>query len=63
MRKWIVAAVLIVIVLPLTAVVGVAVWAMNTDFRPFAERKLSAALERPVKIGSLSIRWGDPLEL
>ncbi len=61
MRKWIVIAVVILIVLPLVAVGGVVVWAMNADFRPFAERKLSAALERPVTIGSLSIIWGDPL--
>jgi uncharacterized protein involved in outer membrane biogenesis len=61
MRKWIVIAVVILVVLPLVAVGGAAVWLMNADFRPLAERKLSAALERPVKVGALSIRWGDPL--
>jgi uncharacterized protein involved in outer membrane biogenesis len=61
MRKWIIGAVLIVVLLPLLAAGGAAVWLMNADLRPFAERKLSASLERPVKIGALSIGWGDPL--
>src|SRR5256885_11317676 len=61
MRKWIVVAVVILVVLPLVAVAGFAAWLTTADLRPLAERELSAALERPVKIGALSIRWGDPL--
>ena len=63
MRKWIVIAVLIVVVLPLIAVAGAAAWLMTADLRPLAERKLSEALERPVKIGALAVHWGDPLTL
>ena len=63
MRKWIVIAVLLIVALPLIALGGAAAWLMTADLRPFVERELSAALERPVKVGALSIRWGDPLTL
>ena len=63
MRKWIVIAVLILVALPLITAAGAAAWLVTADFRPLAERRLSAALERPVKIGALSIHWGDPLTL
>jgi uncharacterized protein involved in outer membrane biogenesis len=63
MRKWIFIAVAVLVVLPLIAVGVATAWLMTADLRPLVERKLSDALERPVKIGALGIRWGDPLEL
>jgi uncharacterized protein involved in outer membrane biogenesis len=63
MRKWIFIAVAVLFVLPLIATGAAVAWLTTADFRPLVERKLSEALERPVKIGALSIRWGDPLEL
>jgi AsmA family protein len=61
MRKWIVITLVVIVALPLLAVGAAAVWLMTADLQPLAERKLSESLERPVKVGALTIDWGDPL--
>ncbi|HVY98839.1 MAG TPA: AsmA-like C-terminal region-containing protein [Dongiaceae bacterium] len=63
MRKWLVVILLMLVALPLLAAGGAAAWLMTADLRPLVERRLSAALQRPVRIGALGIRWGDPLTL
>lgn len=51
----------VVAVLVALAVVAAAVFVLTADVRPFAERRISAALDRPVTVGSAAIRWGNPI--
>jgi uncharacterized protein involved in outer membrane biogenesis len=43
------------------AIGGFALWLTTTDLKSMLERKASDDLQRPVTIGALTVRWGDPL--
>jgi uncharacterized protein involved in outer membrane biogenesis len=52
-----------VVMLPVAAIAGLAVFFATTDLRPFLERRASAALGRAITIGELHLGWGRHLSV
>lgn len=61
--KSITTALLVVFGILIVLVIGTAVALVKVDPRPLAERYVSKMLDRQVRIGSLTIHWGDPLHI